>query len=104
SPSSLHSLFLFFFLLMIPPPPISPLFPYTTLFRSHRFIRRRARRAANLHVRRHEDLKPCSQPLVTAAPSESKFRGARKNSPTATARSAGAMAPSGRTTRSEQFA
>src|SRR5439155_25391310 len=30
----LPSLLLFLFFLLIPPPPISPLFPYTTLFRS----------------------------------------------------------------------
>src|SRR5207302_10410250 len=31
---SIFSLFLFFFSLMLPRPPSSPLFPYTTLFRS----------------------------------------------------------------------
>src|SRR2546425_6083736 len=36
-----HSFFLFFFFLMIRRPPRSTLFPYTTLFRSHRGARRR---------------------------------------------------------------
>src|SRR5207248_9548533 len=31
---AVHPLSLYFFLLLIPPPPSSPLFPYTTLFRS----------------------------------------------------------------------
>src|SRR5437762_14030422 len=34
----LRPIFLFFFFSMLRPPPISTLFPYTTLFRSHRVI------------------------------------------------------------------
>src|SRR6266550_6245076 len=42
--------FFFFFFLMIRRPPRSTLFPYTTLFRSHRpRVHRRQRRRAALH-------------------------------------------------------
>src|SRR2546429_3753117 len=37
-----YTLFFFFFFLMIRRPPRSTLFPYTTLFRSHRIPRRRS--------------------------------------------------------------
>src|SRR2546421_8717151 len=40
---SLSSLYLFFFFLMIRRPPRSTLFPYTTLFRSHRYSHRNSR-------------------------------------------------------------
>src|SRR2546430_2531092 len=42
--SALHLLFFFFFFLMIRRPPRSTLFPYTTLFRSHRSRGRGCRR------------------------------------------------------------
>src|SRR5205823_9197885 len=35
-PPSIHSLLFFFFFSLLPPPPRSPLFPYTTPFRSRR--------------------------------------------------------------------
>jgi len=73
--------------------------PLTRAFESGRPLK--AARRSNANVRRHEDLQPSLSHLSLRRPSESKFRGARRNSPTATARSAGAMAPSGRTTRSE---
>src|SRR3712207_9073189 len=44
-------IFSFFFFLMIRRPPRSTLFPYTTLFRSHR--QRRGARGRRLDVRRH---------------------------------------------------
>src|SRR5205809_8019269 len=48
-PITLHVLFFFF--LMIRRPPRSPLFPYTTLFRSVRFLRSATRAMARRHNR-----------------------------------------------------
>src|SRR5947209_18863960 len=51
-----HSTFSFFFFLMIRRPPRSTLFPYTTLFRSPRLLRRGQRAAVNFSVGRERQL------------------------------------------------
>src|SRR5256885_4685907 len=48
-----YSLFFFFFFLIIRPPPRSPLFPYTTLFRSARLERAIGQFMLDLHTNEH---------------------------------------------------
>src|SRR5437762_9620516 len=59
---------------MIPPPPSSPLFPYTTLFRSHHLCAARGGARAGGHLRRH---RVCRDPADQGARHSHGLGGAR---------------------------
>src|SRR5207253_10015333 len=77
-----------FFFLMLRPPPRSTLFPYTTLFRSHRGARRDgdargfglARRTAEQQSRRERDGYPASARAPTHV-AKARWRPARRRHP-----------------------